>query len=738
MRITLIFGLLVLLMSCQTDVRKTKELNAVHNLATRVLGQENAKRFVFKKIESVSENDEFKIDFTNEKILITGNSNIALVSGLNWYLKYYTNSQISWETKRINLPEKLPIADNPVIRKSPFSYSYYLNYCTFNYSMAFWDWERWEQEIDWMAMNGINLPLAIVGTEAIWKNTLERLDFTEKEINDFIPGPAFNAWWLMGNLEGWGGPVSDKYIDQQLTLQKKILSRMKELGMKPVLPGFYGMVPNVLKEKYLDADIRDQGLWAGGFKRPAFLSPTDTLFTTIANIYYEELKKLFGEVKYFSGDPFHEGGNAHGIDLPKAGENIVYCMRKNFPKSTWVFQGWGGNPTKKLLSNINEKDLLILDLDCDNLPQWEDRKGWSQKPWIWNAVINYGANKGLFGRMDVIAKEPFRALKHEEYSKGLQGIGAMMEGIENNYVMYELLFELKWHNNEIDLDNWISAYTKRRYGKESKNLYEAWQILRNTVYGKKLEINKSQQGTSESILCARPSLEISKVSTWGTSKLYYNPSELLKAWTIFVNEIEEFKDNEGFKHDLLDITRQVLTNYAQDLHGRMVSAYVQNNKKDFEKISDEFLQLIHDQDLLLSSNEHFMLGKWLEDAKKRGTNQSEKDLFEFNARTLITTWSFQNSNLHEYSHREWSGLLSDFYKPRWEMFIDYLKQKSAGKNVQEPDYYSFEKAWTKRKNIFPSKATRNPVEEAERLYRKYHDKIELSYKGITEHNTLYK
>lgn len=107
--------------------------------------------------------------------------------------------------------------------------------------------------------------------------------------------------------------------------------------------------------------------------------------------------------------------------------------------------------------------------------------------------------------------------------------------------------------------------------------------------------------------------------------------------------------------------------------------------------------LLDDQDLLLCSNEHFMLGKWLADAKNRGTNQSEKELFEVNARTQITIWSFQNSELHEYAHKEWSGLLSDFYKPRWEMFIEYLKQKLEGKNVQEPDYYSFEEAWTKKK-----------------------------------------
>lgn len=53
----------------------------------------------------------------------------------------------------------------------------------------------------------------------------------------------FGAWWLMGNLEGWGGPVSDTLIEQQKELQQKILGRMRELGIEPVMQGFYGMVP---------------------------------------------------------------------------------------------------------------------------------------------------------------------------------------------------------------------------------------------------------------------------------------------------------------------------------------------------------------------------------------------------------------------------------------------------------------------------------------------------------------
>ncbi len=719
----------LLLVSCTTKNIQLNEKNAIYQLAARVLGKEKAKNFVFTMDNNISDNDAFNIISKNGKIQITGNSNVALASGLHWYLKYQTHSHISWEVQNINLHDKLPELENSISKTSPFEYSYYLNYCTFNYSMAFWDWKLWEKEFDFMAMNGINLALATTGSESVWKRTLERLNFSKKEIEDFIPGPAFTAWWLMGNLTGWGGPVSNEYIQQQENLQKKILARMKELGIKPVLPGFYGMVPTSLKEKYPNADIREQGLWAGGFQRPAFLSPTDSLFNRIADIYYEEMRKLYGDIEYFSGDPFHEGGNTKGINLASAGKNIIYGMRKSFPKSKWVFQGWQGNPKKELISQINENDLLILDMDCDNLPQWKYRNGWDNKPWIWSAINNYGGNIGLFGRMDVLATEAFEALKHENFSKGLKGIAAVMEGINNNSAIYELLFEIKWHNKSINLDKWIAEYVQRRYGCKNDSIYKAWQILRNTVYGKGMSNTQAQQGTSESILCARPAMNIQSVSTWGSSKLYYNPADLLKAWTLFIKEAENLKNSKGFQYDLMDISRQVLANYAQVLHSKIVKDYKNNDKLAFEKDTQAFLQLLNDQDALLSSNQNFMLGKWLAEAKSRATNEAEKKLFEYNARAQITTWSFQNSDLHEYAHKEWSGLLSDFYKVRWEMFFNYLQQKLNGKNPEKPDFYAFEKAWTHKTNLFPAKAINNSVEQSVKIYNKYYKTIQD--KGIS-------
>ena len=128
-----------------------------------------------------------------------------------------------------------------------------------------------------------------------------------------------------------------------------------------------------------------------------------------------------------------------------------------------------------------------------------------------------------------------------------------------------------------------------------------------------------------------------------------------------------------------------------------------------------------------------MLGKWIADARERGTNNAEKDLFEYNARTQVTTWAPRNSDLHEYAFKEWSGLLSDFYQPRWEMFFDYLNKKLENKNPMEPDYYAFEENWTKQTNPYPSEAVLNPINVSVKLYNKYFDKIQSSYKEVTEH-----
>ena len=110
----------------------------------------------------------FEIDTKNSqnagKVVLRGDSGVSIASALNHYLKRYCHSHFSWNGDQINLPKPLPsVKDNKIHIINPNKYVVYFNYCTFNYSSPWWDWKRWEREIDFMALNGINVPLAVTG-----------------------------------------------------------------------------------------------------------------------------------------------------------------------------------------------------------------------------------------------------------------------------------------------------------------------------------------------------------------------------------------------------------------------------------------------------------------------------------------------------------------------------------------------------------------------------------------------
>jgi len=158
---------------------------------------------------------------------------VSIASALHYYLKNFANCQITWNGTNLNLPKTLPVVRKKVQIKTPYKYRYNLNYCTFNYTMSWWNWERWQKEIDWMAMNGINMPLAITGQNSVWSRVYKRLGFTDKDLEGFFSGPAYFNWFWMGNLDAWGGPLPQSWMKGHEELQKKILERERSLGMTP-------------------------------------------------------------------------------------------------------------------------------------------------------------------------------------------------------------------------------------------------------------------------------------------------------------------------------------------------------------------------------------------------------------------------------------------------------------------------------------------------------------------------
>ncbi|HEX7847911.1 MAG TPA: alpha-N-acetylglucosaminidase [Chitinophagaceae bacterium] len=672
-----------------------------------------AAKLEFSLLQPGNKKDVFEIFSRNNRICIAASNANAAAAGLNYYLEEYCHRSMSHLGDNLFPVINIPLLKDTVRISTPFAYRYALNYCTINYTMSFYTWKDWERELDWMALHGFNLVLIPVGLEKIWQNSLQQIGFSQKEIKDFIPGPAFTAWWLMGNQEGWGGPVSQTMIDQQAALAKKIIARMKELGIQPVMQGFYGMVPTLLKKKFPAAKIIEQGKWVGGFTRPDFLLPQDGLFAKLSGIYYTEIKKLYGsDINFFGGEPFHEGGKAEGINVPEATRLVQQTMQQYFPNSTWVLQGWGKNPSTAFLEKLDKEHTLVIELFGENTRNWEQRKGYENTNFIWSNVSNFGEKNGLYGRLQRFASEVYYA-KNSSFGNLLKGVGIIPEGINNNPVAYDLMSGLAWEKDSVDTKQWIKKYVRYRYGIENEDLQNAWQLLLQTVYSSP---GVYQEGPSESIFCARPGLNLQTVSSWGTRKRNYDTSSFAEAVKLFIKAGRGMKLPETYTTDKIDLTRQLNANRADVLYKQMGDAVAAKDKNSFIRSYDQFEKLLLQQDSLLSSSQYFSLSKWLLQSQNFGQNKADKQLALRNAKTQITYWGSNEpkTDLRDYAHKEWSGLLSSLYVKRWRLFKDVmLSQMNDEKKTA--DYFSMEKKWADSPVIYTplkiSAATRDNLIE---------------------------
>ena len=660
--------------------------------------------------------DIFIITSKDDKPCVRGNSILAITTGINWYLNHYAHINISWSQLKIDDIEnyEFPIPEKEELHVCDADYRYYLNYCTFSYSMSVWTWERWEQEIDWMALHGINMPLQIVGLDVVWMRLLtEHYGYTKDEANEFIAGPCFQAWWGMNNLEGWGGKNPDWWYKRQASLAKKICNRMRELGMQPVLPGFSGMVPSDFTDK-TGISSNSQGLWCG-FKRPHILNPNTEDFKIMAERYYKILEEVMGTSTYYSMDPFHEGANTDGIDVPAAYKAIADAMYEanDDIDEKWVIQYWQWNADQyHVLDYVKKGDLIILDLFSTAHTHFQEYKGHDA---VYCMLPNFGGRSGFMGRFNGVIEGYF---ENKKMHLNIKGVGATPESIGSVPVLYDILFELPWHETKPDAKEWMRNYTISRYGVESTLAQGAWELLRNSA----LNCETALQGPQEAVTCARPSLNVDRVSSWGGTEIFYDAKDVAEAARKL---LEADLEGENYYYDLVDVWRQAMTDKAYYLLKEISSLYqmpelvegmTSNNlistdsitggisdSLTFIKKRDEFLKLINDLDRLLNTNKHFMLGTWTEMARAiadevEGTTESDRDWLELNnARTLITTWGDEvNANqggLRDYSYRQWGGMMKDFYLPRWQYFFN--------NNMASPPegWFEMERKWALDKSL---------------------------------------
>lgn len=617
--------------------------------------------------------DAFTVTAADGIVRVRANNYISAFHGIYTYLKTYCNVQLSWCGNREIRLEKLCMFDGALTKRIEQKYRVYMNYCTLDYSMCWWDFDRWEKEIDFMAMNGINMPLAVVGSEAVWYETLLEFGFTDAEALQTISGPAFWAWQLMTNIEGYLPPSDERYVYQRLELGKRILQRYIEFGMQPIQQGFSGHVPVKLKEKYPKAHILMQRGWCL-YPKTAQLDPLDPLFHRFGSVYLHKLQTLFGNYHYIACDPFHEGtppkkGKKY---LNEVGRAIDRLYAEFDPQSVWVMQAW--SLRKHIVQAVPKDRLLILDLNSKKTAQNDNMWGYAV---VAGMLHNYGGKNAMQGKLAQHSENAYLRMKRAGVN--VVGSGMFMEGIEQNPVLYDLQFELLTTSERIDLSAWLDAYISRRYGHWHPALRQAWDLLLETCYASNDRYRENEVGSA---LASRPQMNPVKTGPRCNATVFYDVKKFEQAVALFASVHSEFHDSDGYQYDLCDLTRQAMSNRFYTRQQDFAHAYRGKNIAVCEKIAGEQLDLLCDLDALLSHRSELCLSRWINGSHCLAENAAQRRYFDFNARTLLTLWGDIRSNtsaLYDYAWREWSGLIREYYYVRWKMFyrgtIQCLREK---------------------------------------------------------------
>jgi alpha-N-acetylglucosaminidase len=646
---------------------KSDLVKASEDVIVRAIGSLDG--ITLQEIPSEGGKDCYEICAQDGLLVVKGSSPSAICYAFNKYLRYVCGSMITWGGKHLELPDTWP--DWQEKATSPYQFRYFLNVCTFGYTTPYWGWDRWSEELDWMALHGVNMPLASVASEAIARRVWVKLGLSEEEADAFFTGPAHLPWHRMGNLNAFDGPLSSTWHEGQIALQHKILDKMRALGMEPVAPAFAGFVPPAFMAKHPEIKA-NQLLW-GGFDvayNACVLAPDSPYFQEIGKLFIQEWEKEFGDAKYYLSDSFNEMklpvdkddvAGKHSL-LAQYGEAIYKSIAAGNPDAVWVTQGWtfgyqhdfwDKESMKALLSRVPDDKLIIVDLGNDypkwvwhTEQTWKVQEGFYGKQWIYSYVPNFGGKVLPTGDLTMYATGSVEAL-NSPYSENLVGFGSAPEGLENNEVVYELLADMGWAAENIDLEQWLKQYCLSRYGYWDEVMQQAWNLLHQSVY---------------SSLYSYPRF------TWQTvvpdqrrKSLHDINDDFGKATELFLSYVDQCSGSQLYMNDAVEFAAL----YIAELADRHYENALQNPKEAQEEVAKtvELLQVV---DKLLATHPDYSLRLCVDYARAQGQDENQKNLYEANAKRLITTWGGWQE---DYAARFWAGLVGDYYIPRIQKYF---------------------------------------------------------------------
>ncbi|NXN71991.1 ANAG acetylglucosaminidase, partial [Himantopus himantopus] len=552
------------------------------------------------------------------------------------------------------------------------------------------------------------------------------LGLNQSEIDAYFTGPAFLAWNRMGNLRGWAGPLPPSWHLKQLYLQYRIVERMRSLGMITVLPAFAGHVPQGVLRVFPRANATRLGGWSHfdcTYSCTYLLDPEDPMFQVIGTLFLKELIKEFGTDHVYSADTFNEMTplSSDPVYLARVSNAVFRSMTGADPEALWLMQGWlfqhqpdfwQPAQVQALLHGVPLGRMIVLDLFAESKPVYQWTESFYGQPFIWCMLHNFGGNHGLFGTVEAINHGPFAARRFPNST--MVGTGLVPEGIEQNDMVYELMNELGWSQEPLDLPSWVTRYAERRYGAPNAAAASAWRLLLRSVYnctGVCVNHNRSP-------LVRRPSLRMD-------TELWYNASDVYEAWRLLLSASAELGSSPTFRYDLVDVTRQAAQQLVSDYYLSIRRAFQSHALPELLTAGGVLVyDLLPELDSLLSSHSLFLLGRWLESARAMATSDWEAEQYELNARNQVTLWG-PSGNILDYANKQLGGLVLDYYGVRWSLFVSTLVESlNSGSPFHQDQFnqavFQVERGFVYNKKRYPAVPAGDTLEISRKLFLKYY------------------
>lgn len=611
--------------------------------------------------------DRYSYQANNHKLTIHATSAVAACRAFYDYAKMKGAGFCAWSGRRFVKPTNMSCPKTDVT--TIFRDHQYLNVVTYGYTMPFWDEQRWDEEIDWMALHGIDMPLMLVGAEYIYRMVFREMGLNDSEIDEWEVGPAHLPWFRMGNLSGnsFDGPLGNEWNESQRKLAHHILDRMRSLGMKPICPAFGGFVPKAFtKHNGGEAELTGWN-WVPDECRNYRLNPASEAFLKVGTRFIQKWEEEYAPCKYYLSDSFNEMIIPDSLELlTQYGDNVFRCIREGSsnPDAEWVTQGWtfvyqsgewGNEKFKALTKNVPDDRFMLLYMSPEYGPEkcWERYNGFNGKQWNYTMLPNMGGKTFWTGNLQNYAVGYVRNLLASPSKRNATGIGMTPEGLENNEMLYELITDAGWTNNgdSIDINSWLQHYAGSRYGQYPKPMRDFHHTLIHTLYSSYIDHPRFAWQVGNN-LTGNGNAVISEEFCNAVETLFSN-AEALKA----VN-------SPLLENELIEIASFYLSNKVEQL------AIYLKKTGDKEKADSQIATLntlMLRLDSVLSIHPLLNLERWERQAQAAAKNPATRKRNAVNARRLITIWYGNHTKdepVQDYASRIWSGLVRDYYRPR--------------------------------------------------------------------------